>query len=357
MKTPLFDLHKELGGTMVDFAGFDLPVQYPTGIIAEHTAVRTAVGLFDVSHMGEIKIFGPEAESALNQVLSNDIRGMYDGQVRYSLLPNENGGAVDDILIYKESAESFLLVVNAANTDKDFAHLLNVLPEGDYILQNISSAIGQIAIQGPMSKDVMVKLTDNLPEKYYSFKKDVDIAGVKTIVSRTGYTGEDGYEIYSKAEDTEKIYRLLLESGKEFGITPCGLGARDTLRLEAGMPLYGHELRDDINIKEVGLDFAVKLSKESFVGKDKIESYTPKYFRAGAFVTGGIARKGSEVVNGSGEAVGYVTSGTFSPTLKKAICMLRLKRGLEDGPLYAMVRGRKLELELTPIPFYKRNVR
>lgn len=354
-RTPLYDKHVALGGKIVEFAGYDLPVQY-SGVIAEHNAVRNAVGLFDVSHMGELLIMGEKAEEALNAILTNDIRGMYDGQVRYSLLPNEKGGAVDDILVYREAWDKFWLVVNGANVEKDAEWVSIHLPE--YVhFENLSDAIGQIAVQGPNALALIENLVDedNIPMKNYSFKPNVKIGGICTYLSRTGYTGEDGFEVYCKAEDTTALYDLLLEGGKDLGVIPCGLGARDTLRLEASMPLYGHELGDDIPVNEVGLGFAIKMAKEDFIGKTALENHTPEYVRLGAKVVGkGIVREHCDVYAGD-EKVGVSTSGTHCPTLGYPACMLRVKKEFKDEKLFADVRGRRIELEVVPMPFYKRN--
>lgn len=353
-KTPLYNKHVALGGKIVEFAGYDLPVQY-SGVIAEHNAVRQAVGLFDVSHMGELLVTGAKAEEAVNAILTNDIRGMYDGQVRYSLLPNENGGAVDDILVYRENGEKFWIVVNGANVEKDADWVEKHLP--DYVtFENKSYEIAQIAVQGPKAISLISKLVaeENIPMKNYSFKANVVIGGICTYLSRTGYTGEDGFEVYCENENAEKLYDILLEAGEEFGCIPCGLGARDTLRLEASMPLYGHELGDDIPVNEVGLGFAIKMGKEDFIGKTALENHTPEYVRVGAKVVGkGIVREHCDVYCGD-EKVGISTSGTHCPTLGYPVCMLRIKKEYADKQLTADVRGRRIELEIVPMPFYKR---
>lgn len=353
-KTPLYNKHVALGGKIVEFAGYDLPVQY-SGVIAEHNAVRNAVGLFDVSHMGELLVCGERAEEAINAILTNDIRGMYDGQVRYSLLPNENGGAVDDILVYRENGEKFWIVVNGANVEKDADWVEKHLP--DYVsFENKSYEIAQIAVQGPKAISLISKLVaeENIPAKNYSFKTNVNIGGICTYLSRTGYTGEDGFEVYCLNDDAEKLYDILLEAGEEFGVLPCGLGARDTLRLEASMPLYGHELGDDIPVNEVALNFAIKMGKEDFIGKSALENHAPEYVRLGAKVVGkGIVREHCDVYSGD-EKVGISTSGTHCPTLGYPVCMLRIKKEYADKPLCADVRGRRIELEVVPMPFYKR---
>lgn len=353
-RTPLYNKHVALGGKIVEFAGYDLPVQY-SGVIAEHNAVRNAVGLFDVSHMGELLIRSAKAEEALNAILTNDIRGMYDGQCRYSLLPNAEGGAVDDVIIYREGWDKFWIVVNGANVEKDANWVKSHLPE-DVCFFNLSEDIAQIAVQGPKAVSLIEKLVkaEDIPQKNYSFKTNVKLANMSCYLSRTGYTGEDGFEIYCYAALAEQMYDVLLEAGQEFGVLPCGLGARDTLRLEASMPLYGHELGDDIPVNEVGLNFAIKMQKENFVGKDALEHHTPEYVRVGAKVVDrGIAREHCVVYSGD-EEVGYVSSGTHSPTLGYPVCMLRIKKEYVDKPLTADVRGKRLALEIIPMPFYKR---
>lgn len=353
-RTPLYEKHVELGGKIVDFAGYDLPVQY-SNILEEHRTVRNDVGLFDVSHMGELLVTGKDAEEALNYVLTNDIRGMYDGQVRYSLLPDENGGAVDDVLIYRENAEKFIVVVNGANVEKDAAWVESHLKKG-VGFENISDKVSQIAVQGPKAKELIAKLVkeEDIPVKYYSFKPCVDIKGICTYLSRTGYTGEFGYEVYCENKDAIALYDILLEAGAEFGVKPCGLGARDSLRLEASMPLYGHELSDEIMVNEVDLDFAIKMNKEDFIGKKALEAHSPEYSRIGAKVTGkGIVREHMDIYCGD-EKVGISTSGNMSTTLGYPVCMLRVKKGFEDKVLEADVRGRRVALEVVPMPFYKR---
>lgn len=354
-KTPLYQTHLKYGGDMVEFAGYYLPIRYEgLGVIAEHHAVRKAAGLFDVSHMGELIISGERAEEALNFLLTNDISGMYDGQIRYSVVANENGGAIDDVLVYRKNSQEFMLVVNASNTEKDINWIKARLPK-DVGFKDITDEVALLAIQGPKSKDIMLSLAkeEELPQKFYTFKDNVSIKDINCMVSRTGYTGEFGYEIYCRPDDSEKLYEYLMQAGKKHGLTPAGLGARDTLRLEAGMPLYGHELGEDIPLSEVDLGFAIKLNKEDFIGKSAIENHTPLYKRVGAIVTRGIAREGDKVFSGE-EEVGVVTSGTHSPTLGKGIAVLRLKAGFVDQPLEAVVRSRRLKLELTPLPFYKK---
>lgn len=353
-RTPLYDIHVALGGRIVDFAGYELPVQYETGIIAEHNAVRTKAGFFDCSHMGEFILSGPDAEKALNYILTNSFNGMLNGKVRYSLSCYENGGIVDDVLVYKMSDDKFMVVVNASNMQKDAAWFRANLSGYNVKFDNVSDDTALIAIQGPFSEEIVRKLTDIIPEKYYSFIENVTIAGANCLISRTGYTGEKGYEVYPKAKDASKVYEAILEAGKEFGAIPCGLGSRDTLRLEAGLPLYGHELSQEIPAGETGLGFAIKMDKEEFIGKKAIINHAVKFSRKGAVLLDkGIAREGSLIFAGAKE-VGKVTSGTYSPTLEKAIMMIRiLDEFVSCDDLSVDIRGKRLKIELCPLPFYK----
>lgn len=353
-RTPLYDTHVALGGRIVDFAGYELPVQYETGIIAEHTAVRTKAGFFDCSHMGEFILSGKEAEKALNYLLTNNFSGMLPGKVRYSLACYENGGIVDDVLVYKVNDTRFMVVVNASNMEKDAAWFRANIRDFDVKFENISEQTALIAIQGPFSEEIVRKLTQEIPEKYYSFLEDINIDGVKCIISRTGYTGEKGYEVYCPSSKAKEIYSKILEAGKEFDGIPCGLGARDTLRMEAGLPLYGHELSSEIPAGETGLSYAIKMDKSDFIGKKAIQNHDPKYSRTGGLVLDrGIAREGSLIFSGSKE-VGKVTSGTHSPTLEKSIIIVRIQSEfLNSSDLAVDVRGRKLKIELCPLPFYK----
>ena len=371
-KTSLYDAHVRLGGDMVEYAGYMLPVRYDGfGIIPEHKAVREKCGVFDVSHMGEFIVAGEGAEAALNRLLTNDIRGMADGQIKYTLIPNERGGCVDDALVHRINANEFMLVVNAANVAKDYEWLKSQLydkapalsaydkPPGlsEVVFQNISDELAEIALQGPNAKAIMLKIVSDesiLPSKYYTFTDNVDVRGVTCLIARSGYTGEFGYEIYCPGNSVAFLFDCIMEAGKEFGLTPCGLGARDTLRLEAGMPLYGHELSEEINIAEAGFGFAVKLDKEGgFIGRDAIKNHVPEYMRIGARVSKGIAREHDKVFCGD-ECVGEVTSGTHAPWLGHAIAVLRVKIGFADKQLEAEVRGRRLPLTIVPLPFYKK---
>ncbi len=359
LKTPLYDAHLKAGGKMVPFAGYVLPVQYGTGVNKEHMAVRTAVGMFDVSHMGEILCEGPDALANLNHLLTNDFTSMVVEQARYSPMCNEQGGTVDDLIVYKFDEEKYFIVVNAANKDKDYKWMREH-QFGDVTFTDVSDQYAQIAVQGPKAMAVVRKLAkaEDLPEKYYYAKTASEVAGIPCIVSKTGYTGEDGVEIYLPAARAEKMWDALLEAGEEFGLIPCGLGARDTLRMEASMPLYGHEMNDEISPIEAGLGFAVKMKKEEFIGKEPMEKAgEPKVVRVGLAVTGrGIVREHQDVYDESGAKVGQTTSGTKVPSYDKPIAMARVpKEFAEPGTkLVVDVRGRKVETEVVKMPFYKR---
>lgn len=357
-KTPLYDVHVEEGGKIVPFAGYLLPVQYGTGVIQEHMAVRQQAGLFDVSHMGEILFTGPTALDTINHLLTNDYNGMAVNKVRYGAMCNADGGTIDDLVVYKFGEEHYLAVVNAANREKDYAHMAaNVLPGTQ--CQDISDTVAQLALQGPKAPAILKKLLpeDQIPKGYYTALPKVNLAGMECMISRTGYTGELGYEIYTANENAPKLWKVLREAGEEFGLIPCGLGARDTLRLEAAMPLYGHEMDETVTPLEAGLDFAVKLNKPEFIGKDAlVAAGTPQRVRVGLAVTGrGIVREHQDLFL-NGEKIGQTTSGTHCPFLGKALAMglIDAKYAAVGTALEADVRGRRVAVEIVPLPFYKR---
>ena len=322
-KTPLYEEHKKLGGKVVDFAGFYLPVDYE-GLQQEHEAVRNNVGLFDVSHMGEFTVKGKDALKFINYVCTNDYTKCADGQIQYSLLLHEDGGMVDDLLVYKNNDEDFLMVPNAANTEKDFKHISKYVDKFDVELKNISDSVAEIAIQGPKAEELLQRLVDYDLSKieYYHFVKDIIYKEYDVLISRTGYTGEDGFEVYANAEAIVKLWDELLEKGKDLGVKPCGLGCRDTLRFEAAMPLYGNELSDDVSPLEVGLKFAVKMDKDDFVGKaktqEKIDAGINKKLIGIEMQSKRIARQGAEVQK-DGKTIGKVTTGYLSPTF--GVCL------------------------------------
>ena len=362
-KTPLNAAHRELGGKMVDFGGWDMPVQYPAGVIEEHMATRTRSGLFDVSHMGEIWAKGPDAIAFVNRLTTNDVARLVDGQAHYSALTNDEGGVVDDLLVYRFGPEKLLLVVNATTTDKDWEWIISHRSNEDVRLRNASAEYCQIAVQGPDALGVLQKLTDtNLDEiKYYHFTTG-KVDGVDSIISRTGYTGEDGFEIYAASEYAVQLWNKLLETGnygKEGGILPAGLAARNTLRLEAGMSLYGHELSDSITPYEANLGWITKLQKGDFTGSDALKKQ--KEQDLGRKLVGfemkdkGIARDNFDVYV-DGEKVGYVTSGSPAPYLKKNIgfALLPVEFAKVGQEITIDVRGKQLAAEVVPTPFYKR---
>ena len=354
-KTPLYDTHVECGGKIVPFAGYLLPVQYQ-GVIAEHNAVRNDAGLFDVSHMGEITCTGKDALANLNYLLTNDYTTMYDGQARYSPMCNENGGVVDDLIVYKVRDDHYFIVVNAANKDKDFAWM-KAHAFGDAVFTDISEEVAQIALQGPKAEAILRKLTneEDIPEKYYSCHFHRTIGGMDCIISRTGYTGEDGFEFYLAAADAPKFWNLLLETGKEEHLIPCGLGARDTLRLEAGMPLYGHEMDDEISPRETGLGIFVKMQKEDFIGKKALEEREITKKRIGLKVTGrGIIREHMDIYAGE-KKVGVSTSGTHCPHLgyPAAMALVEKEYAQIGTKLQAEVRERRVDAEVVKLPCYK----
>ena len=358
LKTPLYDTHVTYKGKIVPFAGYLLPVQYETGVIEEHMAVRTKCGLFDVSHMGEVICKGPDALKNLNMLLTNDYTVMAEGQARYSPMCNEQGGVVDDLIVYKVRDDCYFIVVNAANKDKDYAWMKDH-QSGDVVFEDISSQVAQLALQGPKAIDVLKKVAreEDIPEKYYTCLFDRMVGGMKCIISKTGYTGEDGVEIYLAPEDAPKMWELLMEAGKDEGLIPCGLGARDTLRLEAGMPLYGHEMDDTISPKEAGLGIFVKMDKDDFIGKQAIQDKGPlTRKRVGLKVTGrGIIREHQPVYIGE-QQVGMTTSGTHCPFLGYPAAMALVDIGFKDPgtALEVDVRGRRVAAEVVKLPFYKR---
>ena len=355
-KTALYDTHLAEGGKMVPFAGYLLPVMY-RDIIEEHMAVRQAVGLFDVSHMGEVLLTGRDARDTINYLCCNEFTDMQVGRVRYSPMLNPEGGVIDDLLVYCLAQDRYLMVVNAANREKDTAWIASHLL-GDTKMEDISDGLAQLALQGPKAKAVLARLAKEelLPQKYYTFTEQVQVGGISCLISRTGYTGSFGYELYCEASDAEELWRKLREAGEEDGLRPCGLGARDTLRLEASMPLYGHEMDEGISPLETGLDFAVKMQKEDFIGKEALRRRSePQITRVGIKVRGrGIVREGCPLYAGEQE-IGRTTSGTHLPYLKGAYAMALIGRAhaAPGTALYALVRGRIIDVEVVTLPFYK----
>lgn len=359
-KTALSDVHREMGAKMVEFVGFDMPVQFE-GIVVEHETVRTKLGVFDVSHMGEFWIEGAEAGSLVQSITTNDINLLVDGKVQYSCFPNGNGGIVDDLLVYRFSSEKYLLVVNASNIEKDWNHVVSKNIFGAK-LTNASDDISQLAVQGPLALKAMQKLTTTSVEdmEYYTFKV-LTFAGVDDILfSTTGYTGSGGCEIYMKNSDAKKIYDAVLEAGKEFGIKPIGLGARDTLRLESGFCLYGNDINDNTSPISAGLGWITKFNDgNDFIDRDLFESQKASgvKYRLKGFVMEerAIPRQHYEVVDSDGNTIGEVTSGTMSPMLKKGIGMAYLTKPFwKDGSIiYIKVRNKLAKAIVQRPPFYK----
>lgn len=359
-KTPLNAVHRELGGKMVDFGGWDMPVQYRAGVIEEHMATRKRAGLFDVSHMGEIWVEGEDAIPFVNRLTTNDVTKLVDGQAHYSALTNEKGGVVDDLLVYRFDQDKLLLVVNAGTTEKDWDWITSHKKDENVTLTNASADYCQIAVQGPEAIGILKSLTDtDLDEiKYYHFTTG-RVDGVEAIISRTGYTGEDGFEIYADAKSAEQLWNKFLETGNAAGILPCGLAARNTLRLESAMSLYGHELSDEITPLEANLGWITKLQKGDFVGgdalKQKKESGLTRKIVGFEMTQPGIARDGYDVYIDD-KRVGYVTSGSPAPFLKKNIglAFLPVEFANEGQEIKIDVRGKHLTAKVVPIPFYKR---
>jgi aminomethyltransferase len=356
-RTPLYDAHRALGARMVDFAGWEMPVQY-SSVIAEHEAVRSAAGLFDVSHMGEVEFRGKGALETANALITNDLARLQDGQAAYAGLLNEKGGFVDDVVAYRFSPERILICVNAANRDKDFAwmkaHAKGVTPvdRGD--------EFAQIAIQGPKAAGIVERLTRTDVSKIGTYKfAEGEVAGVPAIISRTGYTGEDGFELYCPPDQAAKLWGALMEEGARDGIKAAGLGARDSLRTEMKYALYGNDIDDDHTPLEAGLGWIVKLDKSDFVGKDVLVQQkaagVPRKLVGFELTGSGVPRHGYRVLKG-GEAVGVVTSGTMGPSVKKPIGIAYVPAALaaEGSTFEVEIRGRPVEARVVKTPFYKK---
>ncbi|HWC97479.1 MAG TPA: glycine cleavage system aminomethyltransferase GcvT [Candidatus Sulfopaludibacter sp.] len=356
--TPLNSVHRALGAKMVDFGGWDMPVQY-SGIIDEHNAVRNAVGLFDVSHMGELEIRGPEAGKLADFVTTNNVARLKIGQAHYSGLLYPHGGFVDDILVHKVSDDHYFLCVNASNQDKDFEHIRSV-NQFDAQVENNGDQYAQLAIQGPKGRATLQKLTpvDLSAIKYYWFT-DGEVAGTPARIAHTGYTGEDGFEIYVPPTEAARMWNLVMDAGAEFGIKPAGLGARNTLRLEAKMALYGHEIDASISPLEAELDWIVKLEKGEFVGREALlkqkESGLTRKLVGFEMCGRGIGRDGYEVYL-DGAPAGWVTSGSPSPTLGKNIglCYLPVAQAVPGKSIQIMIRNQPVDAVTVETPFYKR---
>ena len=368
-KTTLNATHRALKAKMVNFGGWDMPVEYPCpggGLIAEHMAVRTGVGLFDVSHMGEIQFRGPGSLAAVQQITMNDVWKLENGQAHYSALLTPAGTFIDDILVHRLGPNDYLLVVNAGTKDKDFAWIYRQVGRWPGIhLGDYSAYYSQLALQGPRSLETLAKLTkvDLAAIKNYWFTWGT-VAGIpNVIVARTGYSGEDGFELYISADETTtaNAWNALLDAGAEFGIRPCGLGARNTLRLEAGMSLYGHEISEDINVFEAGLTRWLKLDKGDFIGRDALLAIQaeggPKRKIVGLeMLERGIARDSYPVLSLTGEPIGTITSGSPAPFLKTNIAMALVPTAVAESgkDVLVDVRGNRVRAKQVPLPFYKR---
>lgn len=362
-RTPLNSAHRRLSGRMVEFGGWDMPVQYAAGTMTEHLRTRTQAGLFDVSHMGEIDVRGPDAIPFVNGLTSNDVTKLIDGQAQYSALTTPEGTVIDDLLVYRFAEDHLLLVVNAGTTEKDWDWIKSHHGNENVELKNVSANFCQIAIQGPRALSILQTMTPApLNEiKYYHFREG-EVDGVPSIVSRTGYTGEDGFEVYAAADKAEQIWNKILEVGDfgaEDGVLPCGLAARNTLRLEAGMCLYGHEIDEGTTLLEANLGWITKLGKGEFIGRERLAKQKEEGVErklVGFEVTDrGIARDGQDVFIG-GRRVGQVTSGSPAPFLKKNIGMayVPVESAAAGGEIEIDVRGRMVSARIVPLPFYKR---
>jgi aminomethyltransferase len=363
-KTPLNSVHRRLGGKMVDFGGWDMPVQYPAGTVEEHLGTRVHSGLFDVSHMGEIEVRGTGAISLVNRLCSNDVTKLVDGQAHYSALMTSEGTVVDDLLVYRFNQDHLLLVVNAGTTEKDWDWVNSHLEGESVELLNRSAEYCQLALQGPDALSILQRLTetDLAAIRYYHFVEGF-VDGVPALISRTGYTGEDGFEVYAASDKAEGLWNKFLDVGNygtPSGVLPCGLAARNTLRLESAMALYGHEISEATTLYEANLGWICKLGKGDFIGREALvrqkEEGLSRKLVGFEMVERGIARDGHEVFV-DGKAVGQVTSGSPAPYLRKNIGLayVPIESAIEGRDIQIDVRGRLVGAKIVPTPFYKRN--
>jgi glycine cleavage system T protein (aminomethyltransferase) len=365
-RTALNAVHRRMGAKMVQFNGWEMPVEYPCsgGLIAEHMAVRTGVGLFDVSHMGDIRLAGAQALAAVQHISMNDASRLAVGQAQYSALLYPQGTFVDDVIVHRLGEDEYLLVINAGTREKDFSWVRENALNFDCKVENLSDDFTQIAIQGPRAVDLLQKFTnvDLSAVKFYWFTRGT-VAGLGNIlIARTGYTGEDGFEIYIPSDEatSARVWNELIEAGKEFGCVACGLGARNTLRLEAKLPLYGHEISDTINVWEAGLDRFCKMEKPEFVGRAALEKAKAEPLKRTLvgleMVERGIARDGYKVLNEGGSEIGYVTSGSPAPFLKKNIALAYVPPEFSavGSTVKVEIRGQGVKAQVVPTPFYKR---
>ncbi|MFP5230421.1 MAG: glycine cleavage system aminomethyltransferase GcvT [Acidobacteriota bacterium] len=363
-KTPLNALHRRLGAKMVDFGGWDMPVEY-SGLIAEHMAVRTGVGLFDVSHMGDIQFRGPGSLAAVQHISMNDASRLQVGQAQYSAMLYPEGTFVDDVIVHKFSDNDYLFVINAGTREKDYEWVRAQARAFDCHVSDYSDYYTQLAIQGPKAQETLQKLTnaDLSQVKFYWFTWGTVCGLPNTLIARTGYTGEDGFEIYipSDVATSERVWNEVIEAGKEFDIVPCGLGARNTLRLEAALSLYGHEISQSLNVWEAGLDRFCKLEKGPFVGSEALQKVQaaggPEKKLVGLeVVERGIARDGYRLLDLGGKEIGYVTSGSLAPFLKKNIALAYVPRALAEAgtELAVEIRNNPVKARVVPLPFYRK---
>ena len=355
-----------MGAKMVEFNGWKMPVEYPSagGIVAEHNAVRTGVGIFDVSHMGDIRLAGPEALVAVQHISMNDASRLAIGQAQYSALLYPEGTFVDDVVVHRLGEDEYLLVINAGTREKDFSWVSDHTRQFNCAVENLSDDFTQIAIQGPKAANVLQKLTDaDLSAVKFYWVTRGTVCGLKnTLIARTGYTGEDGFEIYIPSDEptSARVWNEILQAGKEFGVVPCGLGARNTLRLEAKLPLYGHEISDTINVWEAGLDRFCKMEKPDFIGRAALEKArtegTKRVLVGLEMLDRGIARDGYKVLDADGRDIGYITSGSPAPFLKKNIALAYVPTELAalGTELKVEIRGQGVKAQVVPTPFYKK---
>jgi len=365
-KTALNSVHRAMGAKMVEFNGWDMPVEYPPagGIIAEHNAVRTGVGIFDVSHMGDIRLSGLDALAAVQHISMNDASRLAIGQAQYSALLYPQGTFVDDVIVHRLAEADYLLVINAGTREKDFNWVRDNMRQFNCKVENLSDEFTQIAVQGPKGVELLQKLTDaDLSAVKFYWVTRGTVCGLKnTLIARTGYTGEDGFEIYVPPHESTSamVWNKVLEAGKELGVAPCGLGARNTLRLEAKLPLYGHEISDNINVWEAGLDRFCKMEKPDFIGRaalEKAKAEGVKRTLVGLeMIERGIARDGYKVLDENGSEIGYVTSGSFAPFLKKNIALAYVppQFAAVGSTVKVEIRGLGVKTQVVPTPFYKR---
>jgi aminomethyltransferase len=365
-KTALYASHRRLGAKMVEFNSWEMPVEYPSsgGIVAEHMAVRTGVGIFDVSHMGDIRLTGPQALAAVQHISMNDAARLAVGQAQYSALLYPQGTFVDDVVVHRLAEDEYLLVINAGTREKDFNWVRDHTREFDAAVEDLSDRFTQIAIQGPRAVNLLQKLTDTdlSAVKFYWFTRGRVCGLENTLIARTGYTGEDGFEIYILPDEATsgRAWDEILEAGKEFGVLPCGLGARNTLRLEAKLPLYGHEISDSINVWEAGLDRFCKMEKADFIGHAALRQANTSGLRRTLvgleMVERGIARDGYKILNDAGQEIGYVTSGSPAPFLKKNIALAYVPPEFAalGSAVKVQIREQGVKAQVVPTPFYRK---